>query len=132
MLLNLDGDICMLCTSAVKKAQISVKRTSLNLNVPAKLNVPIAFTSPDRVLLRLREESTEKKALQIENISLKHEIKLLEEEISASSISVSSDLGSDFKPIMSNADPSKVSPLMKIFLEEKQKYRSSTKDIVCH
>ena len=53
---------------------------------------------------------------------LKSEIQNLQHEISKSSMRIDDGLSADLIKIMSNADKSEVSPFMKFFWEEQQKY----------
>ena len=59
---------------------------------------------------------------RIENKELKNEILKLQIEIKNSSIPTSENLSKDLVSIMSSADQAKVSPFMKFFWEEQQKY----------
>ena len=46
----------------------------------------------------------------------------LQEEISKASLSVSADLSNDFKLIIFETDQINISPFMRLFCEEQQKY----------
>ena len=120
ILLKSNEGICEHCNNHMKKADKSLKRSALAITVPAKLNAPISLTSPERLKLTIQN-------YRIENKSLKLQISKLQEELSKSSTPVSSELSSDLVTIMSNADQSKISPFMKFFWEEQQKYLSTSK-----
>ena len=51
----------------------------------------------------------------------------MQKEISQNSVSVDNNLGDHFISIMSGADKSKISPFMKLFWKEQQKYLCSSK-----
>ena len=53
---------------------------------------------------------------------LKMELGQLQEEISKASLSVSADLSNDFKSVIFGSDQIKISPFMRLFWEEQQKY----------
>ena len=101
-----------------------MKRQADNLVKPAKLNAPISLTSPDRIKLTLQNH-------RLENKALKKEIEKLQLELKKSSVNISTELNDDMKSIMSDAlDKSSVSPFMKFFWSEQQKYLSCSKNSV--
>ena len=53
---------------------------------------------------------------------LKMKLGQLQEEISKASLPVSVDLSNDFKSIIFETDQRKISPFMRLFWEEQQKY----------
>ena len=53
---------------------------------------------------------------------LKMKLGQLQEEISKASLPVSADLSNDFKSIILETDQRKISPFMRLFWEEQQKY----------
>ena len=53
---------------------------------------------------------------------LKMKLGQLQEEISKASLPVSADLSNDFKSIIFETDQRKISPFMRLFWEEQQKY----------
>ena len=52
----------------------------------------------------------------------------LQEEISKASLPVSADLSNDFKSIIFETDQRKISPFMRLFWEEQQKYLQSSQN----
>ena len=52
----------------------------------------------------------------------------LQKEISKASLSVSADLSNDFKAIILETDQRKISPFMRLFWEEQQKYLQSSQN----
>jgi len=86
---------------------------------PAKPKDPITLTSPERLKVSIQ-------AYRIENKDLKCEITKLKKELCKSSIKTSESLSNDLVTIMSSADPNRVSPFMKFFWEEQQKYIQSS------
>ena len=119
-LLLTNSNVCENCNAQLKKSEKALKRSSKAMTVPAKLNAPISLTSPDRLKLTIQN-------YRFENKSLKSEIEKLNKEISRSAVAVSEDLSTDFVSIMSKADQSHISPFMKFFWEEQQKYILSSK-----
>ena len=60
---------------------------------------------------------------KINNSNLSNEkLGQLQEEISKASLPVSADLSKDFKSIIFKTDQRKISPFMRLFWEEQQKY----------
>ena len=53
---------------------------------------------------------------------LKMKLGQLQEDISKASLPVSADLSNDFKSIIFETDQRKISPFMRLFWEEQQKY----------
>ncbi|XP_065654860.1 uncharacterized protein LOC136081473 [Hydra vulgaris] len=99
----------------ISKSSKSSKRKHSVAKKPAKLNAPISLTSPDRLKLTIQN-------YRIENKDLKEKIIDLQNSISKSAMTISSSLSDDLISIMSNADQNKISPFMKLFWEEQQKY----------
>ena len=85
---------------------------------PAKNKAPISLTSPKKVLLTLQN-------YRLENKQLKADIEKMKIEIEKSSVNITQDLNDDFKYVMSQNE-SKMTPFMKLFWSEQQKYLSST------
>ena len=52
----------------------------------------------------------------------------LQEKISKASLPVRADLSSDFESIIMETDPRKISPFMRLFWEEQQKYLQSSQN----
>ena len=59
---------------------------------------------------------------------LKMKFGQLQEEISKASLPVSADLSNDFKSIIFETDQRKISPFMRLFWEEQQKYLQSSQN----
>ena len=91
------------------KKQVSQKAKMTT--VPAKPNAP----TYERLKLTMQ-------TYRIDNKNLKKQTEQFQEEISKSSLPVSTVLNNDFVSIISDADQSKISPFMKLFWEEQQKY----------
>ena len=113
------GKKCKICHEKELQYQRQMKKKAEKALEPAKLNAPISLTSPDRVKLSMQN-------YRIENKQLNDEIKKLQQLIKDSAVPASKNLDDDLKSIMSNADPSKVSPFMKFFWQEQQKYLQSS------
>ena len=86
--------------------------------IPAKTKAPISKTSTEHLKLAFQHYRTESKFL-------KEKIDELQSEIKNLSMEVSAELDDDMVTIMSGADQTKISPLMKFFWEEQQKYLKS-------
>ena len=91
------------------KKQVSQKAKMTT--VPAKPNAP----TYERLKLTMQ-------TYRIDNKNLKKQTEQFQEEISKSSLPVSTVLNNDFVSIISDADQSKISPFMKLFWEEQQKH----------
>ena len=111
--------MCIGCSQKQKKLlqrnNKSIKRKANSLTIPLKTKAPISFTSPERIKVTIQ-------SYRIENKMFKSEIQNLQHEISKSSLKVHDGLSTDLIKIMSNADKLEVSPFMKFFWEEHQKY----------
>ena len=110
--------MCIGCSQKQKKLlqrnNKSIKRKANSLTIPLKPKAPISLTSLERIKVTIQ-------SYRIENKMLKSEIQNLEHEISKSSMRIDDGLSADLIK-MSNADKSEVSPFMKFFWEEQQKY----------
>ena len=111
--------VCIGCSKKQKKllqrSNKSIKRKANSLTITLKRKAPISLTSPERIKVTIQ-------SYRIENKMLKSEIQNLQHEISKSSRKIDNGLSADLIKIMSNADKSEVSPFMKFFWEEQQKY----------
>ena len=104
---------------------MTVKQSATNL-IPAKSKAPISKLSNERVKVTLQH-------YRIENKALKPKIDQLQLELERSSMKVSAELSEDPVSIVSKTDQCTVSPFMKFFWEEQQKYsKSSSKGIRYH
>lgn len=106
---------CFTCAQKYQQHLQYLKRKESKRKEPAKPNAPVSLTSPDRLKASLQ-------SYRIENKELKNQISKLQNELKKSSVKTSDSLNKDLVSIMSSADPSKVSPFMKFFWEEQQKY----------
>ena len=114
------------CTNCIKFeskkiaqfTKLTKKQNATNA-IPAKPKAPISKLSTERLKSTLQH-------YRIENKLLKSEIEELKLAIEKSSMSVSAELSKDMISIMSAADQSKVSPFMKLFWDEQQKYLKSS------
>ena len=92
-----------------------MKRKANSLTTPLKTKAKISLTSSDRIKVTIQ-------SYRIANKMLKSEIRNLHHNIPKSSMKVDDGLTADLIKIMSNVDKSEVSPFMKFFWEEQQKY----------
>ena len=95
-----------------------LKRKEKNIT-PAKTNAPISQTSSKCLKVTIQ-------TYRMENKELKMKLGQLQEEISKASLPVSADLSNDFKLIILETDQRKISPSMRLFWEEQQKYLQSS------
>ena len=96
------------------------------MTIPLKPKAPISLTSPERIKVTIQ-------SYQIESEILKSEIQILQHKISKSSMKTDDGLSADLIKIVSNADKSEVSPFIKFFWEEQQKYINvSCKTSICY
>ena len=116
--------VCSHCTSfeqkSKKKKEKMSKRKLETLQQPAKLNAPISLTSPERLKLTIQN-------YRLENKELQAQVEKLKNSLDKSAVLVSDELSSDLKSIMSHTDQKHLSPFMKLFWEEQQKYIASSK-----
>ena len=117
---------CHHCRKAESSEKGNSQRKSHNLLVPAKINAPIKFTSPQRLKLTIQNYRSENKALKVEIDDMKR-------EILTKSKPIDDELSKDFVSIMSNVDKDEIPPFMKFLWEEQQNYlSSSTNGVQCH
>ena len=96
-------------------------RTTKNQNTPAKLKAPISVTHPNKIKLALQQEREKNKLLQ-------QELQQIKKSIDTSSQPISKDVHKDFVKIFSeHSKKHNISPFMKLFWEEQQKYLSTSK-----
>ena len=110
---------CNECSKKEKQHRLQQQKRAEKSTEPIKPNAPISLTSPERMKATIQ-------TFRIQNKELEEKLAHLRQEIKSSSISVDSNLNNDLVSIMSDADPSKVSPFMKFFWEEQQKYLKSS------
>ena len=99
---------------------MSLKRKRNNLISPAKLKDPVTLASPEGIKLSLQ-------GLCFENKRLQEELVKNREEINNNYLAITDNLGDDLRNIVCGADKSKITPFLKMFCEEQQKYMSSSK-----
>eukprot|EP00794_Sanderia_malayensis_P001918 gene1918-2175_t len=107
---------CSHCTAVEKKFTNKTLKNSRHINTPAKPNAPVTVTHPNRLKLALQEQIL--KCSQLEN-----RISKMETEIKLSGIQIHPDLSHDMKDIMSKHEGG-ISPFMKLFWEQQQRYFS--------
>ena len=100
-----------------------LKRKGNNIT-QAKTNAPISQTSEGLKLII--------QTYQMRNKELKMKLGQLQEEISKASLPVSADLSNDFKSIIFETDQIKISPFMRLFWEEQQKYLQCSQNIATY
>ena len=96
-----------------------INRKKSRVDIPAKLNVPILLTSPDRIKLTIQQQRLHCKQLESQLEKMKAAIKKF-------NTNLSSELSKDLISIFSGADKKNVPPFMKLFWEEQQKYLQSS------
>ena len=121
---------CMKCKPKVIKAE---NKKLANNAIPAKDKAPISQTSTERIKSKIVSLNSVKNDLLIENTNLKKNIIDLQQELNASSLKVSNELDNDMKSIFSATNEKNISPFMKLFWSEQQKYLGkSTRGIRYH
>ena len=116
--LNSCNECTRLNNSIGSSTRKEMKRKSAAILEPAKPKAPISLTSPEKIKLTLQH-------CRIENKQLKADIENLKQELEKSSLNVTEDLDVDFRTIISN-NQSQLSPFMKLFWSEQQKYISNS------
>lgn len=110
---------CKSCHEKVCQNQKQAKISAEKAKDPLKPKAPLSLVSPDRIKTTLQ-------SFRIENKCLLEENKKLQSIIEKSAVATTDSLDKDLKSIMSNTDPKKVSPFMKFFWQEQQKYLQSS------
>ena len=110
---------CSSCCSCSTNIIYETNRKESRLKVPAKLNAPIKFTSPDRIKLTLQDHRLKCKQLE-------HQIQEMRSSLEKFSEPVDSELGKDFVSLFDNCDEKVIPPFMKLFWQEQQKYISTS------
>ena len=116
---------CEKCSNFQAMEDKKKARKQKILKTPAKLNAPIKFTSPERILLSMQDQRKENKLLVKENTELKNTIDNLQKSIEKNAVPVANDLHKDLQSIFSSS-PRQITPFMKLFWEEQMKYIGSS------
>ena len=117
------SSLCIFCEKQHNKDQKSMKRKANISSLPVKANAPISLTSPSRLKATIQ-------SFRIENKQLKIELQKMSDEIAKYSVQIGHNLSNDLVTIMANTDKEQISPFMKMFWEEQQKYLSQPKQSV--
>ena len=114
-------DICKPCRDNSLKLKYKNQRKVSKTLEPAKLKAPVSFTSPERLVLTLKQQ-------RLRNKKPEEHIEKMKLEIEASGKHINESFESDLVTLYSKADSKAVPLFMKIFWEEQQKYliRSKT------
>ena len=122
LLIDKPNESCRNCIkferNALSTTKKLLKRKEKNITL-AKTNAPISQTSSGRLKVTIQTS-------RMENKELKMKLGQIQEEISKVSLPVSADLSNDFKSIILETDQRKISPFMRLFWEEQQKYLQSS------
>ena len=113
-------DICKPCRDSSFKLKYKNQRKISKSIEPAKLKAPVSFTSPERLVLTLKQQ-------RLKNKQLEEHIEKMKLEIEASGKHFNESLESDLVTLYSKADSKVVPPFMKLFWEEQQKYLTKSK-----
>ena len=113
MLVKADSS-CNNCMKFKIAESKQIKRKKKNLATTANLNAPITMTSPERLLLTIREYRNENRHLQ-------DEILILKKALDNASVPVNEKLHADLQDIFKNCSRN-LSPFMKLFWEEQKKF----------
>ena len=126
--------MCKFCDKSKSKLVKADNRKKLSDSLPAKDKAPLSRTSTERIRKKIGSLNLLKTELILENNNLKEQITALQNELNSSSLTVSNELDNDLKSIFSKANDKNVSPFMKLFWSEQQKYlsKSSTRGIRYH
>ena len=121
MLLANEMNICKPCRDNARKLKYENRRKISKSLEPAKLKAPVSFTSPERLVLTLKQQ-------RLRNKQLEEHIEKMKLETETSGKHTNESLESDLMTLYSKADSKVIPPFMKLFWEEQQKYvvRSKT------
>ena len=108
------------CNSHIARERKFINKKQKLQATPARKKAPVSLTSPDRILLTLRQQREE-------NASLQDEICKLKNEISSSAVHVDQNLHNDLQSILSETlekakNQRKISPFMELFLKHQMDY----------
>ena len=113
MLLTNETDFWKSCRdNSLKPKYESQRKISKSLE-PAKLKAPVLFTSPERLVLTLKQQ-------RLRNKQLEEHIEKIKLEIETSGKPINKSLESDLVTLCSKADSKAVPPFMKLFWEEQK------------
>ena len=114
------------CESTCKNCQkqnvivnSEINHKQANLQIPAKLNAPIKFTSPGRVKLTIQHHRLKCKQLE-------SRIEEMQTALEKCSENVTPELNNDLITIYCGIEQNNIPPFMKLFWEEQQKYLKSS------
>ena len=121
MLLVNEIDTCKPCRDNSLKLKYKNQRKISKSLETAKVKAPVSFTSPERLVLILKQQ-------RLRNKQLEEHVEKIKLQIEASGKHVNESLESDLVTLYSKADSKLVPPFLKRFWEEQQKYlvRSKT------
>ena len=111
--------ICKNCQKQNVIVNSEINRKEANLQIPAKLNAPIKFASPERVKLAIQHHRLKFK-------QLKSRIEEMQTALEKYSENVTPELNNDFITIYSGIEQNNIPPFMKLFWEEQHKYLKSS------
>ena len=114
-------DICKPCRDNSRKLKYENQQKISKSLKPAKLKAPVSFTSPERLVLKLKQQ-------RLRNKQLEEHIEKMKLETETSGKHTNESLESDLMTLYSKADSKVIPPFMKLFWEEQEKYlvRSKT------
>ena len=87
---------------------------------PAKLKAPVSITSPERLVLTLKQR-------RLKNKELEENLAKIQLEIEKSGQKINEKLEDDLISLYSKEDGNSISPFMKLFWDEQQKYVRTSK-----
>ena len=121
MLLANEMDICKPRRDKSRKLKYENQRKISKSLEPPKLKAPVSFTLPERLVLTFKQQ-------RLRNKQLEKHIEKMMLEIETSGKHINESLESDLMTLYSKADSKVISPFMKLFWEEQEKYlvRSKT------
>ena len=108
-------DTCKPCRDNSLKLKYKNQRKISKSLEPAKLKAPVSFTSPERLVLTLKQQ-------RLRNKQLEEHIEKMKLEIEASGKHIN-----EMVTLYLNADSKVVLPFMKLFCEKQQKYLITSK-----
>ena len=107
--------ICKPCRDNSRKLKYENQQKISKSLEPAKLKAPVSFTSPERLVLKLKQQ-------RLRNKQLEGHIEKMKLETETSGKHTNESLESDLMTLYSKADSKVIPPFMKLFWEEQQKY----------
>ena len=120
LLKNFDNDVCQPCQKKTSNLKYEGRKKRAASSEPAKLKAPVSITSPERLVLTLKQQ-------RLKNKELEENLAKMQLEIEKSGQKINETLEDDLISLYSKGDNNSIPPFMKLFWDEQQKYLRTSK-----